>query len=142
MWQLMHGINICYRYFGTKTNLLYNHNHKTYLPYFTAMIRSYSSKYQLLVSLYIFVHWMITSKISRKDLQKTSIFHCDYCILLSAVVKWFNLYNTNVRYSWMKSIFHTQKLMNDMFKTMLGKQLEKQVISLGMICAETITSRY
>ena len=42
----------------------------------------------------------------------------------------------------MKSIFHTQKLMNDMFKTMHGKQLEKQVISLRMICAEPITSRY
>ena len=42
----------------------------------------------------------------------------------------------------MKSIFHTQKLMNDMFKTMHGKQLEKQVISLRRICAETITSRY
>ena len=42
----------------------------------------------------------------------------------------------------MKSIFHTHKLMNDMFKTMHGKQLEKQVISLRRICAETITSRY
>ena len=59
----MHGINIWYRYFGKKPNLLYNHSHKTYIPYFTAMIRSYSSKYQLLVSMYIFVHWMITSKI-------------------------------------------------------------------------------